>query len=104
MKVEELGVRGTNSIFRVAGVDIVITRRWGAVLAEYIGISTILTVAAISTLFLLQSSSRATVVASMILSKVFVIITANTYTPKTERRLHLRHLCLDLPRTHVPVI
>ena len=84
MNVEELGVRGTNSTFRVAGVDIVITRRWAAVVAEYIVISAILTVAAISTLFLSQSSSRATLVASMILSKVFVIITANTYTPKTE--------------------
>jgi len=89
MNVEVLGVRGTKSNFTAAGVNIVINRRWGAVLAEYIGISGVLALTAISSLFLKQSSSRATLTASLSLSSVFVIITANTSTPHAEGSLNL---------------
>ena len=84
MEVEVLGVRGAKSSFRAAGVNIVITRRWGAVLGEYIGISATLALTAITSLFLYKSSSRATLTASLALSSVFVIITANTSTPHDE--------------------
>ena len=84
MEVEELGLRGSRSSFRAAGVNIVITRRWGAVIGEYIGISAILALTAISSLFLFHWSSRATLTASLILSSVFVIITANVSTPHSQ--------------------
>jgi len=89
MEVEVLGVRGAKSSFRAAGVNIVITRRWGAVLGEYIGISAALALTAVTSLFLCQSSSRATLTASLALSSVFVIITANTSTPHGEGGLNL---------------
>ena len=92
MEVEVLGVRGTKSSFRAAGVNIVINRRWGAVLGEYIGISAVLALTAISSLFLFQTSSRATLTASLVLSSVFVIITANTSTPHAEVNYTASHV------------
>ena len=84
MKVEELGLRGSTSSFRAAGVNIVINRRWGAVVGEYIGIAAVLALTAICSLFLYHWSSRSTLVASLVLSSVFVIITANISTPHPE--------------------
>ena len=84
MLVEELGLRGSTSSFRAAGVNIVINRRWGAVIGEYIGIAAVLALTAISSLFLYHWSSRATLVASLVLSSVFVIITADISTPHPE--------------------
>ena len=131
MEVEELGIRGTNSSFRAAGINIVINRRWGEVLGQYILISAVLALTAISSLFLSRGSSRSTLTSSLILSSVFVIITAVTSTPHAEvknnsklriasdcyhlgwaqpgidlppwqHHLHPYSICLDHLGTHVP--
>ena len=84
--VQEQGLRGVTNTFKTAGINIIMTRRSFSVILEYLVISATLTLTAILSLLLHHWSSRATLVASLILSSVFVITTANVSTPQGQVR------------------
>ena len=90
--VQEQGLRGVLTTFKTTGINIVMTRRSFAVVLEYLLISATLTFTAICSLTLHHWSSRATLVASLVLSSVFVITTANTSTPQGQVRVYFGHL------------
>ena len=86
--VQEHGQRGVFNTFKTAGLNIIMTRRSMAVILEYFLCTFILTVTAILSLTLHHSSSRATLVSSLILSSVFIQTTAAISTPQAHVRMH----------------
>jgi len=87
--IQEQGLRGVPNTFKTAGINIIMTRRSFSVILEYLVISATLTFTAILSLLLHHWSSRATLVASLILSSVFVITTANVSTPQGQGAFNL---------------
>ena len=86
--VQQHGLRGVLDTFKTAGLNIIMTRRSLAVILEYFLCTFILTVTAILSLTLPYSSSRATLVSSLILSSVFIQTTAAISTPQAHVRMH----------------
>jgi len=87
--VHQHGLRGVLAQFKTIGINIIMTRRSIAVVLEYLLISATLTFTAICSLTLHYWSSRATLVASLVLSSIFVITTANTSTPQGQGAFNL---------------
>ena len=89
LSVTSTGFRGENSTFRVVGVSIVIGRKAGIVILEYKVVMASLVLAAIGTLLLPADSSRTNLVATEVLSAIFVIMSASDTTPHAEAGYNL---------------
>lgn len=90
--VDEQGKRGVPDTYKTAGLNIIMTRRSLAVVLEYILCTFTLTFTAMLSITLHNGSSRATLVASLVLSSVFIYTTAATSTPQGEFNLNLVQL------------